>query len=426
MSSSPDLLSSLTLLYVEDDPDIRVHMVKFLSRRVPNLIVAENGLEGLEKFHSFKPDIVVTDIMMPKMDGLQMAKAIREADRAIPIVVMTAHNDDEYFILSIDLGIDRYVLKPTNPRFLIEAVEKCAQLLKSQRQQEEANRYVRFLLDAQPNFLMVITGEFVEYVNRAFLDFLGSPSIDHFRQVVENAGNLIFTSQGNNINDEGHWLELLTRTPEKYPIIYLKPLDQNSETLVPFALKTNSLPEQNRHLFSFIDITHIENEKRQLETQAFTDALTGVCNRARLQGLLEAELRRARRHSLPVSVILGDIDHFKSINDTHGHQTGDDVLKKFARLIRDNVRIEDIVARWGGEEFMIVSPLNDTDSTCKLAEKLRRIIAAETFSKAGHVTCSFGVSQARREDSIRTLTERADKALYRAKTRGRNRVETDI
>ncbi|HIJ83059.1 MAG: response regulator receiver modulated diguanylate cyclase [Magnetococcales bacterium] len=423
MSLSQDFLSSLTLLYVEDDPDIRIQMVKFLSRRIQHLLIAENGREGLDLFQAKNPDIVVTDIMMPEMDGLQMAKAIREKDRNIPIVVMTAHNDDEYFIFSIDLGIDRYVLKPTNPRFLIEAVEKCAQLLFSKRQQEEANRYVRFLLDAQPNLLMVITDDYVEYVNQAFLDFLGFSSIVHFREVVDNAGDLIFNAQGDSINEEGNWLILLMETPEKYSIIYLK--NQQSEALVPFALKINSLPEQNRHLFSFIDITHIENEKRQLETQAFTDALTGVCNRARLQGVLEAELHRARRHNLSISIILGDIDHFKKINDTHGHQVGDDVLKKFAKVMRENVRVEDVVARWGGEEFMIVSPLNDANATCKLAEKLRRLIETETFSKAGQVTCSFGVAQARREDSIRTLTERADKALYQAKTKGRNRVETD-
>ncbi|MBF0433857.1 MAG: diguanylate cyclase [Magnetococcales bacterium] len=416
-----DFLSTIALLYVEDDPDIRLQMVRFLSRRVPRLITAENGRDGLNKFMVNHPDIIVTDIMMPEMDGLQMAKAIREKDRDIPIVVMTAHNDDDYFIRSIDLGIDRYVLKPTNPRFLIEAVEKCAQLLLSKRQQEEANHYVRFLLDAQPNLLMVVTGGEVEYVNQAFLNFLGISSLDDFKKMVVDNEDLVFSTHGSIINEGGHWLEALLAAPEKYSVVYLK--TNKSVKLVPFALKTNSLPEQNRHLFSFIDITNIENEKRQLETQAYTDGLTGMCNRARLQGVLEAELHRARRHNLPVSIILCDIDHFKQVNDTHGHQIGDDVLKKFAKLLRENVRIEDVVARWGGEEFMIVSPLNDARATGLLAEKLRRLIADESFAKVGHVTCSFGVTQARREDTIRTLTERADKALYQAKTGGRNRVE---
>lgn len=422
MAPIQDFLSTIALLYVEDDPDIRLQMVRFLSRRVPRLITAENGRDGLNKYLLNHPDIVVTDIMMPEMDGLQMAKAIRDKDRDIPIVVMTAHSDDDYFIRSIDLGIDRYVLKPTNPRFLIEAVEKCAQLLLSKRQQEEANHYVRFLLDAQPNLLMVVTGGEVEYVNQAFLNFIGISSLDDFKQMVLDNEDLVFGTHGSVINEGGYWLDALLAAPEKFSIVYLK--TKKSVKLVPFALKTNSLPEQNRHLFSFIDITNIENEKRQLETQAYTDGLTGVCNRARLQGVLEAELHRARRHNLPLSIILGDIDHFKQVNDTHGHQVGDDVLKKFAKLLRENVRIEDVVARWGGEEFMIVSPLNDAYATGLLAEKLRRLIADETFAKVGHVTCSFGVTQARREDTVRTLTERADKALYQAKTGGRNRVET--
>ena len=420
------LVKGLTVLYVEDDPDIRRLILPTLEREVGRVLVAENGREGLDRFKRHRPDMVVTDILMPVMDGLAMARAIRDTDDDIPIIVTTAHNDESFFLQSIDLGIDRYVLKPTKPATLLAALEKCAYFLRQRREEASANQYIRFVLDAQPSLLMVVADGKVEYINRVFLRFFGFSSIDDFRDACPVIGDLLVTREGTPLSqlNDGDWIDNLLSNPKAHSIIYMRPPASDESALTPFSVTFNTLPEQNKHLFSFADVTHIEDEKRALEHHAFTDSLTGTCNRARLQSVMNAELQRAQRHAIALSVILCDIDHFKRVNDTHGHQVGDDVLRAVAGLMTDNVRAEDIVARWGGEEFMIVSPQNDLGHARVLAEKIRRLIASHPFETVGALTCSFGVAQMIPGDTIRTVTERADLALYRAKNGGRNRVET--
>lgn len=153
------------------------------------------------------------------------------------------------------------------------------------------------------------------------------------------------------------------------------------------------------------------------------DALTGLNNRRKLDEVITEEIDRARRYSGTFSIILLDIDHFKKVNDTHGHLVGDEVLKRLARILAKGLRKTDVPGRWGGEEFLILLPQQRRDSAVSLAEKLRAAIAAAEFYEVGTVTSSFGVAELAPEDSAEQLIERADAALYRAKERGRNRVE---
>jgi diguanylate cyclase (GGDEF)-like protein/PAS domain S-box-containing protein len=171
-----------------------------------------------------------------------------------------------------------------------------------------------------------------------------------------------------------------------------------------------------------------EEELRQvhelLKKRASTDALTGIYNRFTFEEMLELEITRAQRYKTPLSLIMFDIDHFKQINDTFGHQAGDGVLKDMAQMVCTNLRLHDVFARWGGEEFMILIPNNDREQTRLLAEKLRELISGG-FESGMTVTCSFGVAQLRSADTFETFTQRVDAALYRAKEKGRDRIELE-
>jgi diguanylate cyclase (GGDEF)-like protein/PAS domain S-box-containing protein len=171
------------------------------------------------------------------------------------------------------------------------------------------------------------------------------------------------------------------------------------------------------------DITRIARYEEKLKELAERDYLTKVYNRRMFENLLKHEMERAKRHGRPLSLIMFDIDHFKRINDTFGHQVGDQVLKRLVDVVRSNLRRTDILARWGGEEFMILLPETSTESACKLAERLRRTVENADFGKAGRITVSFGVAGMRREDTAESLVRRADRAVYEAKRKGRNRVE---
>jgi diguanylate cyclase (GGDEF)-like protein len=168
-----------------------------------------------------------------------------------------------------------------------------------------------------------------------------------------------------------------------------------------------------------------------LQRESVTDPLMNIFNRRHLDSQIKREITRAHRHGLPLSVLLMDIDYFKSVNDKWGHAVGDDALVALGRLCLDTVRINDIVARYGGEEIAVIAPDTDADATQALAERLRQTIAAavlippdeRTEGQGLRLTVSIGAAMLAPEpDSARDLLKRVDVALYRAKEEGRNRV----
>ncbi|HEY8475774.1 MAG TPA: GGDEF domain-containing protein [Chloroflexota bacterium] len=157
---------------------------------------------------------------------------------------------------------------------------------------------------------------------------------------------------------------------------------------------------------------------------AHTDFLTGVANRRQMEAWLEEEAERARRYNRELTIIMFDLDHFKAVNDHHGHDFGDYLLREIARLVQPRLRMSDRFGRWGGEEFLIIAPDTSIDQAQRLALRLKHAIESKPFKRVGVVTASFGVASLRTDgDSMRSLIQRVDEALYRAKTRGRNRVE---
>ncbi len=161
-----------------------------------------------------------------------------------------------------------------------------------------------------------------------------------------------------------------------------------------------------------------------LENQATTDSLTGIYNRRKFLELLQAKIQEAQRYGMPLALIFFDIDHFKTINDTYGHETGDRVLQELASIVTGMIRQTDIFARFGGEEFVILVHNNDVRTGLELAEKIRSSVRQHGFPQMGSVTCSFGVAQFYPDDIAETFIKRADDAMYAAKQAGRNRVET--
>ncbi|WP_019568663.1 diguanylate cyclase [Thioalkalivibrio sp. ALMg13-2] len=158
-----------------------------------------------------------------------------------------------------------------------------------------------------------------------------------------------------------------------------------------------------------------------LEQAAQTDPLTGLANRRAAESVLQRHAASVRRYGVPVAVIGMDIDHFKAVNDTHGHAIGDAVIAGIARILQSSVREPDSVARWGGEEFLIVAPEIGREGALQLAERCREAIAREPIAGV-RVTASFGVTSFGPQDSLDAVLKRADKMMYRAKEEGRNRV----
>jgi diguanylate cyclase (GGDEF)-like protein/PAS domain S-box-containing protein len=194
-------------------------------------------------------------------------------------------------------------------------------------------------------------------------------------------------------------------------------------------LTVSAIRDEDGRPLHFVGVANdIEERKARqdaLEQQASYDALTGAMNRHRFNDLLAREQERVSRYHSPAALIMLDIDHFKAVNDSHGHAAGDLVLQRVAELARERLRDTDLLARWGGEEFLILLPETDLDGAAILAEGLRRTVAGHAFGDPGDVTVSQGVVALAPGETVTALMERVDAALYTAKAAGRNRVESD-
>lgn len=212
---------------------------------------------------------------------------------------------------------------------------------------------------------------------------------------------------------DGHWildhkhLSQPSQAQEEHEGYPLKELEDRSQVLQRMVKeRTQELEETNR----------------QMQRLAITDVLTGLYNRMRTDEALDAEIERQKRYPSPLSLILMDIDHFKAVNDGHGHNKGDEILIEVAHLLSQRVRRTDCLGRWGGEEFLLVCPNTSLESARQLADELRRAVGYQDFGVGVDVTMSLGVAQYADGDSRESLLERADAAMYNAKQEGRNRV----
>lgn len=167
----------------------------------------------------------------------------------------------------------------------------------------------------------------------------------------------------------------------------------------------------------------LQHKADEIERLSLTDVLTGLANRRHIDGLIQHELQSTARYGRPLAVMMLDIDHFKNINDHYGHQYGDEVLRRVSAVMAENARAADVLARWGGEEFLLLAPNTDATGAAELAERIRSSIEGTPMGKRHlNVTISIGVTEACKSDSRRSLVRRCDLALYRAKEAGRNRI----
>lgn len=207
----------------------------------------------------------------------------------------------------------------------------------------------------------------------------------------------------------------LTSRDHRLGVMYLYHADRDTFTPAEIELLQT---------FASLAAQAIENARLYAlaQGQASTDALTGAFNRLRFNVELAKEMARSARYKTPLALVMYDIDCFKAINDAHGHQAGDRVLVGITRLTAGHIRQTDLLARWGGEEFMILAPNCGGQEAVRLAEKLRQLINESVFDEVGTVTCSFGVAWFQDGDTAETITSRVDDALYAAKRGGRNRT----
>ncbi len=419
-----DELKKTTILYVEDEPVIRTSLQTILARKCKEVLIAQDGSEGLNLFLEHRPPIVITDIRMPAMNGLDMSREIKKIDPDTHIIITSAFDDREYLLSAITIGVNQYVMKPVILENLMGSIEGCLATILLQRKIKEQNNIIQKVLDFQDIIVFVTDGEKISIANRCFLNFFQVDSLEEFHDKFGNFSSCFMEGEGYLSPTDGNWIAPLKNHDETAEF---KVKVENPLTGVPsvLLLKFNNFPDHDtRRIVSLTDITSLEEDSKRYLQQSTTDPLTGIDNRLKFDTILETEIRRSKRYDTEFSVIMFDVDHFKEVNDTLGHLCGDNLLIELTALIKKQMRQTDVFARWGGDEFMILSLETKRAGAVELAEKLRHLIELTTFPEGGKVTCSFGVTQFMKGDTVDTLLKRADRLLYEAKQGGRNRVAT--
>lgn len=367
-------LSLVKVLYVEDDDDIREEIVDFLELEVGELIVAKDGEEGLSKFKEHSPDVVITDIQMPIMDGLKMAEEIKKINPLTPIIVTTAFNENEYLLKSINLGLDKYVLKPIDLTLLMNSIFKSVENKILQDKLKAKKEYVNFILDTTPSFMVVTNGEDLEYINKTLLSYLGYQTIDEFKKSHSCLEEFFCRTDGTKYDEKNdtNWIQHIIENPEVEHIAYLCNKSFANCTIRPYLIKYNSFNKFNKFIFSFTDISELNITKPFLKGKHKSEGINDCYSKRQIDLLLFSESERAKKYDGKLSIALIEIEP---------NEMDYKLSSEIKMSIYKNIRDIDIVAKVNSNLFVILlagAHLNEAkievdNLTIKLKEKFSEL-----------------------------------------------------
>ena len=440
--------------------------VKLLEARLTaeyfEVLCAYSGREALDILSRERVDVVLLDVMMPGIDGFETARRIKGNAKTqhVPIIMVTALDQTSDRIQGLEAGADDFLRKPVDDVALVTRVKNVVRLKvlndemisrASTSQQmsgslspflnwNEAGNNGRILLvEDHPRVAARIT-ESLKTKHRVDVEadpqaaLLRTGDVNYDLVIVslglQSADGLRLCSQIRSIERTRN-LPLIIMIEPGDEARLLRGLDMGVNDYLTRPVDTNELlarvkTQITRKLYSDI----LRNRIDESVEMAITDGLTGLHNRRYMETHLGTLTQKAHETGRPLSVLIADIDHFKRVNDTYGHDAGDAVLREFAARFRRNTRGIDLACRLGGEEFVIVMPETELMRAFQVGERLRACIAAEPFRVNSatelRLTASVGVSTLETSgDTPATLYKRADNALYAAKREGRNRVMAD-
>ncbi len=445
---------SARVLVVDDVAANRKLLEAKLSHEYFQVATACNGEEAVSMTASFQPDIILLDVMMPVMDGFEACRILKgsRATEHIPVVMVTALSDREHRLAGLEAGADDFLTKPVDDFCLMSRVRALTKykLIVDELRTREANAERLGVLDVGMDAgnggpaRILIVDDNPRHARRLALALQD----DHIPLTMEEAAaeggptglDLVITSLGATSFDPlklcAHFRS--SKATRDLPILCIADMDEEDKAIRALELGAGDIimrPIDTEELAARVRTQvrkkrYLDLMRRRLDDgleMAITDQLTGLFNRRHMMNQLGQFVKRVQFGGQGLSVFIADIDYFKQVNDTYGHEAGDQVLKEFAQRIRQNVRPGDVPCRQGGEEFAVIMPETPGDMAGTIAERLRRNIASAPFRLPNgtsiNVTVSVGVATARSSgETVDNLLKRADDGLYQAKQQGRNQV----
>ncbi len=440
--------------------------IKLLEARLNaeyfDVLTATNGTDAIAICEQGLCDIVLLDVMMPGMDGFEVCRHLKSqlATAHLPVVLVTALDQPADRVRGLDSGADDFLTKPIDEVSLIARVRSLARLkVVIDELRNRANTTVALGMiapfatpsadDGRRGRILIVDDRassaerLAQALNPHHNVYVEPDAHEALFKAAEDDIDLVIVSLGLSAHD-GLRLCSQIRSLERtrnLPILVVADIEDRQRVLRGLDLGVNDCltrPVDRNELLARVRTQlrqkryadSLREKVQQSIELALFDPLTGLNNRRFMENHLATMLDNARARRAPLTLMILDIDHFKRVNDTYGHDCGDEVLKCFADRLRGIVRGGDLLCRLGGEEFVIVMPGVNVQAAARVAERARLAIQQERFviDPSGRmipVTVSIGLAERSDDGDASSLYRRADRALYRAKAEGRNRVSAD-
>ncbi|MED5548976.1 MAG: PleD family two-component system response regulator [Pseudomonadota bacterium] len=443
-------------ILVVDDQAANVRLLEArLQAEYFDVCTATNGYEAIEAARLEQPDLILLDVMMPGMDGYETCERLKadNSTRHIPVVMVTALDQREDRIRGLEAGADDFLTKPIDDVALFARVRSLLRLkavLDELRYRETSSAIAELQADFAEDPAGISTAIIVSADPRAGARYASALPEQVRAQVLRDPVEaLAEMRKGIDLlivdltHPEFDGLRLCARVrsdtaTRPLPILTVVSPDDTAQAVRALDLGVNDIiyrpvdaGELNARVRTQLRrkryADRLRSQLDQSLEMAVTDPLTGLHNRRYINSRLRQALASADNGGAPVSVLIADIDHFKSINDLYGHEAGDTVLREFAERIQKAMRALDLASRYGGEEFLVLMPAAGLAEARIAAERLRSVVADAPFLLEDGtdiaVTVSVGLAQALPGEGVEAVLRRADQALYTAKNEGRNQVQ---
>jgi diguanylate cyclase (GGDEF)-like protein len=431
-----EALRKPVILIVDDRVEDRETLRDILAGGGYRVVLAKDGYEAVGFAQKGNFDVILLDIKMPGMDGVKTLERIKEFRPEAGVIMMTAYSMEEFVEDSLRKGAYTCLFKPIDVGKMLDAIQKVRDLSRKFRKEEQAEVLI---VDDDPNYRETVadileddgyrvakveTGmASIEEVKKKFFDVVlvdfkladttGLELAKRIKEIDKDTYVILVTGHAS--------LETALKAIEMREEIYGYVL--KGEGRDPRQLKwtiKSALREQRLARDKMKAESELRRANKRLEELSITDDLTGIYNRRNFYEKLSQEIARAGRHKRPLSLLMFDVDHFKSYNDTHGHLAGNRILGRVGRIVSEEIREVDWGFRYGGDEFTVILPETSKENAMVVAERIRKAFEKCKFDET---TLSIGIAQYDLQSDLDTIIRNADEAMYKAKNQGGNKIE---
>ncbi len=407
----------MKVLVADDEATARLVLKRTLERFGFEAELVQDGDQAWQSLRDINgPQIAVLDWNMPNLSGIELCERLRSSElaRYVYVILVTARSQTEDVVAGLAAGADDFISKPVDLEQLGARLRTAKRIVDLQSESERSRSYLTAILATIDSGVLLSDARgSVVYSNEMLARMSG---VATSLTIAEPRDKFPWSRAGHSGNLDALAVPHSGEGCRDFEL--QAPRRVFRQTTVPVLL-----PEGAGTLDIYRDITPEVEYAGQIARLAMTDALTGASNRRGAEEAMHRELGRARRTGSSLSFVLLDIDRFKQVNDAGGHAIGDRVLQQVAKILIDSVRATDVVARWGGEEFLLLLSATDAAGALILANRIRTRVESHRAPDLPQVTLSAGVTDLRPEDVTGAdALRRADERLYQAKHSGRNCV----